>query len=290
MITKVFDLHCDTPLNIKKHKFNHIIPIRLHKAGYLGAVFAHFIYPHSRHPFDDAVKLLASTVTYLKKIETIKIIYSFKDFDKKKVNIILGVEGGHCFDKSFRQVETLYNLGLRIYTLTWNNSNRLAHSALDNDKNGLTEIGKEYLKEFSRFNIILDLSHASTKTVLDVCDQTENAVLASHSCIRGLNSFKRNISDEAIGAIVSRAGVVGINFSKGHLGDKTILEHIDYIKNKFGTRYIAIGSDFDGIRDSVIANPSAIADLQEELLNKNYKQSDIDGIFNKNFLRVLARI
>jgi membrane dipeptidase len=229
-MSAVFDLHCDTPYNIAKRKYNHIAPGELHKQHYRGAVFAHFVYPHAKYPFVDAVKLIASTAQYVNSSRHLRIAKHHREVKQDNVSIMLGVEGGHIFDRIFQQVEALYGLGVRVFTLTWNNSNRLAHSALDSDRKGLTKRGKEYMRKLKAYDVILDLSHASTRTVLDVCEIAGNAIIASHSCVRVLNpSFLRNIDDRAIRAISNVGGVVGVNFSKHHLGEHSVVDHIDYL-------------------------------------------------------------
>ncbi len=286
----VFDLHCDTPHNIDKNKFNHVVPGNLIRENYLGAVFAHFIYPKERYPFVEAVKLISSTIAYINKKKKIHIIGTYNDLDKEKVNLLLGVEGGHIFDNTFKQIEVLYHIGVRIFTLTWNNSNKLAHAALEADKKGLTKKGKKFLKDLREYEIILDLSHASTRTVLEVCDMCGNQVMASHSCVRALNpSFLRNIDDRAISAIARRGGVVGINFSHYHLGGHDITDHIDYLKNNFGLECAAIGSDFDGIDDAVIPGPKDMGSLKKEFLERGYTETEVNKVFSGNFLRVLKK-
>jgi len=287
----VFDLHCDTPHNIAKGKFNHVKPDTLHRDNYLGAVFAHFIEPKVKHPFVDAVKLLSSTIAYAKKKKAIQIIRSYRNLNTKKLNLLLGVEGGHIFDNTFKQFEAFYDTGVRVFTLTWNNSNKLAHAALEADKKGLTKKGKQFIKEMANYDIIIDLSHASTKTVLDVCELCENQVIASHSCVRALNkTFFRNIADKAIQAIIEKGGLVGINFSNYHLGNHSIIDHIDYLTENFGIDSVAIGSDFDGINDPVIKNPAGLKNLEKELLEKGYKKSDVEKIFSGSFLRLFKRM
>lgn len=228
-----------------------------------------------------------NTIHFLKKYPEINIVYDFKKIDVKKVNIILGVEGGHIFDKTFSQFETFYELGVRVFTITWNNSNRFAYSAFDNDKKGLTRMGKNFIKMLNDYEVLIDTSHASTRTVLDVCEITENRVFASHSCIRALNPFIRNIADEAIKAIVLRRGLVGINFSKKHLGKWNPIDHLNYLYERFGIESMGIGSDFDGITDPVIDCPAGYKKISQKLLKENYTKKEIEKIFYKNFLRLL---
>jgi membrane dipeptidase len=286
----VFDLHCDTPYFIEKGKFNHIIPNKLHEQKYIGAVFAHFVAPRIQYPFVDAVRMISSTLAYIHEQSSLIIARQYQEIKKDNTNIILGVEGGHIFDNTFKQIEALYNLGVRVFTITWNNSNKLAHSALKADKKGLTKRGRSFLKHMKDFNIIIDLSHASTRTALDICEYSANRIIASHSCVRTLNpSFLRNIDDLVIKAIKDKGGVVGVNFSRHHLGKYSVTEHIDHIVQNFGVEVAAIGSDFDGINDAVIKRPTGIDRIEEGLLGKGYRQKDIEKIFHGNFLRVFKK-
>ena len=272
----VFDLHCDTPHNIAKNKFNHIVPPRLQRQGYAGAVFAHFVYPKDKHPFVSAVKMIALTTAYVERHRRLEIVRQRQEIVKSRVSILLGVEGGHIYDVILDQVEALYALGVRVFTLTWNNSNRLAHSALDDDRKGLTALGRQYIKRLRSYDIILDMSHASMRTVLDVAELWQGRIMASHSCIRKLNpSFLRNIDDRAIKAIHERGGVVGVNFSKYHLGRHGVAEHIDHLCQNFGISCAAIGSDFDGITDPVFRSPIGIRKLEKALIKRGYSKAGV---------------
>ncbi|MCX7995001.1 MAG: membrane dipeptidase [candidate division WOR-3 bacterium] len=285
----VFDLHCDTPLYIKKKRFNHIKPRDLNPVNFYGAIFAHFVYPREKEPFDAGIKLLLKTINYLKDKPAINILYDLKKSNSRKTNIILGVEGGHIFDKNLTQFETLYEFGVRVFTITWNNSNKLAHSALEDDRKGLTKKGRDFIKFIKNYDIIIDLSHASTRTVLDVCEISDNLVIASHSCIRKLNPFLRNIDDKAINAIVDRGGVIGINLSQKHLGSYGVIDHILYLYENFGCESAGLGSDFDGITDPVMNCPQAYEKIANILLHKSYSFKTIEKIFFRNFLNALKR-
>jgi len=285
----IFDLHCDTPINIHKRKFNHIHPDRLKYQDYLGAIFAHFIPPESKTPFLDAVKMISSTRRFLGDQPDCRIVTDPRQIDDRCLNIMLGVEGGHIFDRDFKQVEVLYDLGVRVFTLVWNNSNRLCHSALEADNKGLTKIGKRYIEAMGQYDILIDFSHASTRTVLDSCAIARNKVFASHSCVRRLNPFLRNIDDLAVRAIVQRRGLVAVNFSRKHLGDRSLFEHLDCLMQNYGSECPALGSDFDGIDDPVIAGPDAVQSLAVEMVEKGYKPAAISAVFSGNFLNLLRR-
>lgn len=284
----IFDLHCDTPYFIQKKKTNHIQTDQLRQQGYSGVVYAHFIVPRARYPFVEVIKMLTSTIAYIEKIPDVHIIYTREKMNEDTLNIVLGVEGGHVFDNTFKQVEALYELGVRVFTITWNNSNQLARSALEADTRGLTKKGRDYIRKLRSYDAILDLSHASTRTVLDVCEHAHNQVMASHSCVRALNpKFKRNIDDRAIDAIKQKGGVVGVNFSRYHLGNHTVADHIDYLVQRCGIDIAAIGTDFDGINDPVIKSPADIGVLENDLKKRGYTKDDMKKIFSANFLEMV---
>lgn len=285
MTVRVFDLHCDTPLNISRQRFRQVQPVKLRAQGYLAVVFAHWVKPVSAAPFVEAVRLISSTIQFLSYLPDCRIINQPADFDPTRLNILLGVEGGHIFDRDRNQLEVLYHLGVRVFTLLWNNSNRLGRSALDDDRRGLTARGRSFIRDIESYWLFLDLSHASTRTVLDVCDLRTHRVFASHSCIRALNpNFLRNLSDEAARAIASRRGLVGVNFSRKHLGQYQVTDHIDYLKDFCGISTIGIGSDFDGIDDPVIDGPAGTVSLAEQLCRRGYSNQEIADIFAGNAL------
>jgi membrane dipeptidase len=234
--------------------------------------------------------MIGSSLRYVEKNIKLRIVRSHREIRDQDLNIILGVEGGHIFDTTYHQIVALYGLGVRVFTVTWNNSNRLAHSAFDADKKSLTKLGREYVRKLSRWDVILDMSHASTRTVLDVCELCESNVIASHSCVRALNpSFLRNIDDRAIRAIYERGGVVGVNISEYHLGKYKVVDHIDHLSERFGVACAAIGTDFDGISDPVVPGPLGLARIERELLRKGYKNTEVNRIFSGNFLRVFRK-
>jgi membrane dipeptidase len=287
----VFDLHCDTPLKIRERRPGHVNTATLNESGYCGAVFAHFVPPGSRQPFVEVVKLLTSTLDHLNRLPGVSLMKNYRDFDASGLNILLGVEGGHIFDRNSKQVEVLFEMGARVFTITWNNSNRLAHSALDADNRGLTARGRDFLKVLASLDAIIDVSHASTRTVLDICERYEGRVIASHSCLRVFNPFfLRNIDDQAVRSIANREGVVGVNISRYHLGTGTPFEHIDYMKTHFGDTVPAFGSDFDGIDDPVFAGPSEVQDIAAEAKGKGYPNTIIEGFFSGNFLRLIRKL
>jgi len=132
-----------------------------------------------------------------------------------KVAVLIGVEGGHAIESSIDHLRELYRRGVRYMTLTWNNGTPWAGSAAGIDgtrTGGLTDFGREIVREMNRLGMLVDISHVSDSTFFDVIATTAAPVIASHSSARALNAHPRNMSDEQLRAVARNGGVVNVNF------------------------------------------------------------------------------
>src|SRR5207245_3856961 len=129
------------------------------------------------------------------------------------VAALLGVEGGHAIENSLEKLDSLYRLGVRYMTLTWNNGNDWAGSSTDPERHGgLTSFGRQVVGRMNQLGMLVDVSHVSDATFRDVLATSTRPVIASHSSCRALAHHPRNLSDEQLRAIAQNGGVVGINF------------------------------------------------------------------------------
>jgi membrane dipeptidase len=130
-----------------------------------------------------------------------------------KVGVLMGIEGGHAIENSLSALREFYRLGVRYMTLTHNNTNEWADACCDEAKhNGLSEFGKEVVREMNRLGMFVDISHVSDKTMSDALDVSKAPVIASHSSARVFSNHKRNIPDELLKRIAQNGGVVMVNF------------------------------------------------------------------------------
>jgi membrane dipeptidase len=136
----------------------------------------------------------------------------------KKVCGILCIEGGHAIEDDLGLLRTFFELGVRYMTLTWNNSLSWAEAARDPGKvKGLTEFGREVVREMNRLGMLVDLSHVHENTFYDAIAASAAPVIASHSCARALCDHVRNLKDDQLRALAKNGGVVGVNFYSGFL-------------------------------------------------------------------------
>src|SRR6476646_11321724 len=134
-------------------------------------------------------------------------------FKAGKIGSLLGLEGGHAIENSLGALRVYYDLGARYMTLTHNVTLDWADAALDSARHGgLTEFGKEVVREMNRLGMLVDLSHVSPATMSDVLDVAEAPVIFSHSSARALVDHPRNVPDSILARLPKNGGVVMVTF------------------------------------------------------------------------------
>jgi membrane dipeptidase len=140
-----------------------------------------------------------------------------------KIAALMGIEGGHAIEDSLPTLREFYRLGVRYMTLTWNNTNNWADANRPPKKhNGLSDFGKEVVREMNRLGMFVDISHVSDDTMNDVLDVSTAPVIASHSSARALSNVPRNIPDDVLKRIAKNGGVVQVNFYSVFVDEKTV--------------------------------------------------------------------
>ena len=134
-------------------------------------------------------------------------------FKRGRLASLLGMEGGHAIENSLGALRAYYALGARYMTLTHNVTLDWADAALDSARHqGLTEFGREVVREMNRLGMLVDLSHVSPGTMSDALDVTEAPVIFSHSAARALVDHPRNVPDSILARLPKNGGVVMVTF------------------------------------------------------------------------------
>jgi membrane dipeptidase len=135
-----------------------------------------------------------------------------------KIGALIGVEGGHIIASDLSMLRVYAALGARYMTLTHSGNAEWADSSTAKpEHNGLTEFGKDVVREMNRLGMIVDISHVSDKTFSDVLEISKAPVFASHSDCRAICDSPRNMSDDMIRALAAKGGVIQINYHVGFL-------------------------------------------------------------------------
>ena len=260
-------------------------------------------------------------------------------FKAGKMGLALGMENGSPIDGNLENVAFFRDRGISYIGLAHALSNHLADSSYDEVRkwNGLSDFGKEVIREMNRLGIMVDVSHLSDEAFWDVLEVSKVPVIASHSSCRHFTpGFERNMSDEMIKAMAEKGGVIQINFGSSFVTEEAmkwfdemdtarsawlsehgytedgeersqfkdmyladhpfpfadmddLMAHYMHVIELVGIEHVGIGSDFDGVGDSLpegMKDVSFYPNLVERLLKQEYAVADIEAVMGGNLLRV----
>jgi membrane dipeptidase len=311
----IVDAHCDTILKIMNHKRSlekksttgHLDIPRMKEGGINVQFFAVFI-EEIYKPDRSLKRTLQLIDCFYEEIEKnqddISLVINYNQIKEVnrtgKIAAILSIEGGEALEGDLGVLRVLYRLGVRLLTLTWNQRNRIADGMGESRTgSGLTEFGLKVIDEMNDLRMLIDVSHLSETGFWDVIKRSKTPIVVSHSNCYALCPHLRNLKDEQIKALADKDGVIGITFvpdfltqEKRKTSVKDVVNHIDYLVEKVGVDYVGLGSDFDGTGDLPLGleGVDKIPNLTEELLDRGYKEREIEKILGGNFLRVFRKV
>lgn len=205
----------------------------------------------------------------------------------RPVGGLLATEGSHPLEGQLENVEKLYAAGYRMMGLTHFFDNELGGSLHGLSGEGLTDFGREAVREMERLNIIVDLAHASPAVVRDTLDIATRPVVVSHTGIRGACDSPRNLEDALMKRIADAGGLVGIGYWKGAVCDPApaeIVKSIRYAIDFLGVDHVALGSDYDGAVP-VAFDTSQLAILTAEMQKAGFTDEEIAKVMGGNAIR-----
>ena len=215
-------------------------------------------------------------------------------FGRGRVASMLGMEGGHAIENSLGSLRAFYGMGVRYMTLTHNGTLDWADACCDEARHGgLTEFGREVVREMNRLGMLVDISHTSPETMNDVLDVAEAPVIWSHASARGVHEHARNVPDQVLRRLPENGGVVMVTFVPQFLTSNDqatiadVADHIDHIANLAGVDHVGIGSDFDGIDSTPVGleDVSTFPALFAELSRRGWSEDDLAKLAGENVLR-----
>ncbi len=211
--------------------------------------------------------------------------------NRRLVAGVLGVEGGHVLEGDLRNLRTLFDAGVRIVAPTHFFDNEVGGSAHGLQKGGLTELGRQMIREMESRSMLLDLAHASAAVIEEAAAMSTRPVIVSHTGVRGTCDNNRNLADGQLRSIASTGGVIGIGYWDAAVcGDDVdaIARAIQYTVNLVGVEHVALGSDFDGAVP-VPFDTTGLPLIVDALLRDGMSEEDIRRIMGENAARVLAQ-
>lgn len=211
--------------------------------------------------------------------------------NKKQRAGMLAIEGAHALEGSLENLTALKNAGVRMVGLAHFFDNKFSGSAHGVNQYGLTELGIDLVKTAQQQGIIIDLAHASKKTISDTLNITTKPLVVSHTGVQAICNSPRNLTDNQIRAIAKTGGLIAIGIFKGATCGKEIkqmVDAIDHVVKIVGIEHVGFGLDLDGAVVSPV-DVSGMPLITEELIKRGYSDQDIAKISGTNFIRVLKK-
>ena len=310
----VFDLHCDTALALLGETVNEAGSLRknelhidLERASSLGGYaqcFACFTTPAMEkwHGVSPVVVFERELATIQREVDKnkdlISIVYSAEEIEENqaagKMSAVLTLEGTAGIGYDPELLTDIQAIGFRIASLGWNEKNPLTGSHVTGG--GLTDQGREFVKEAQRLGILIDVSHISDEGFWDMMKVTQAPIVATHSNSRSVWNNSRNLTDDMFRAIVETGGVAGYNACADFTGENptvdTICDHIFHFMELDPTgKHIALGGDLDGVSKM----PEGFNGVQswpvlaQRLMERGLSEETVMDIYWNNVLGVMKR-
>ncbi|MEU5677045.1 membrane dipeptidase [Streptomyces rochei] len=231
-----------------------------------------------------------------------------------RIASLLGVEGGHSIGDDLAVLRSFARLGVRYMTLTHTSNTPWADSATDTALNdGLSDRGREIVREMQRLGILVDLSHVSAATMHDALDVAEAPVIFSHSSCAAVNPHPRNVPDDVLARTAAGGGVLMLTFVPSFVSaehwawsrlpeaerdeaDRPVVtvgqvaDHVEHAREVAGIAHIGLGGDYDGtpVLPPQLADVAGYPALFDELRARHWAPAELRALASGNILRVLA--
>ncbi|MCA0279175.1 MAG: dipeptidase [Proteobacteria bacterium] len=231
-----------------------------------------------------------------------------------KVAVAFDLEGSMMLEDDLAMIRLFRDLGVRQIHLAYNRDNSIAGGCHDLDR-GLTSLGRDVVREINAVGMMMDCSHASRRSSLEIMEVSTKPVVFSHANVRALKDHPRNIDDDQIEACAATDGVIGLSGIGIFLGDNdirvdTLMRHVDYLAERVGPRHIGFGLDFTfeqltgdlpegetlerwwpaslgyDLSQMRYMAPERFPDIAEAMDKRGYATADIEAALGGNFLRV----
>jgi membrane dipeptidase len=237
-----------------------------------------------------------------------------------KIALVITMEGVEPLGEDLNLLRAFYELGLRSVGLTHARRNAAGSGGIfkqsGSPRDGLTNLGRDVVRECERLGIIIDLAHINPKGFEDIVELTSKPFIVSHTNVRKFYDIERNISDEQIKIVGQRGGVVGVNAILVSPDPETsridrYVDHIEHVINLIGIDGVGIGFDFceylfqqlpEKVRAELAAklttphfipdltNHSHARNLTRKLIERGFSEEEIEKILRRNWLRIFKEV
>lgn len=287
---RYFDLHCDTvskACNERKSLYDGDLQINALKSDRIERYEQCFALWLSDELQGEAAFSLCKKM--LKYYES-----QMNDLKERGVRNLKGhltLENGSALGGDISRLQYFKSKGVKIMSLTWNGENDLASGV--NAEGGLKPLGRQAVREMARLGITLDVSHLNEKSFYEVHLIDSIKTVATHSNCYDICPNKRNLKKWQVKELISREGLIGLNFYPPFLGKGSVFEkirdNIEYLLSMGGEDCIAFGSDFDGAEMSPeLDGIDKVTDLYEYLSESGFEREMLEKVFYFNAMKIMS--
>ena len=288
----LIDAHCDTLIKLlaedrmlgQPSLTGHIDLVKLNAGGVNVQFFAVFIHPDYGEDSGIARAMELINVFYqqCQKYSSQLALATCQDdliriVQSGKIAAILAIEGGEALGGQLYMLPIYYLLGVRCITLTWNGRNSIADGVGVKSAAGLTSFGLKVIREMNNLGMLIDVSHLAEIGFWEVLAVSNQPVLATHSNCAALCDHPRNLNDRQIIALAKAGGVIGLTLVPEFISEyqpslDKYLDHFDHIVDLVGPEHIGIGTDFDGIDETIleVSDCAMLPQITAGLIKRGY--------------------
>ena len=240
----------------------------------------------------DAAARSQGRLTVIRTASDLAAFETKRSADKTAVGAFIGVEGAHALQGDLSNLDRLFEEGVRMMAPTHFFDNEIGGSAHGVSRAGLTPLGREWVRRMEEKRMVIDLAHASARTIDDVLKIATRPVVVSHTGVRGTCDNQRNLTDAQLAAISANGGVVGIGvWETAVCGEdaRAIARAIDHAIHVAGFEHVALGSDFDGAVTTPF-DATGFPQITQALLDAGMDQTKIESVMGGNVRRLLKSL
>ena len=298
---KIFDLHADIGMHVLAQKNKNETDIlkqyhidKLTKGGIFGVGMACFFEGHETKEI--AIQMVKSLREEINQnLDTLNW-YRGGSLDQSRINAMMTVEGMCFIDENPEEmIDWLYEQGVRIGSLSWNDENALSTGVRGNPLRGLTDLGRRAIARMNELGMIVDISHTNEKSFWDILTFSKKPVIATHSNSRLLSNVDRNLTDQQILALIQNKGLIGLVAAKKFVSQEEsrqnsleLAKHASHIKKLGGINNLAIGFDYMDFLEGDFGRFSMASDLQDASDSQNFIKALMDEGFSESEIEKIA--
>ena len=210
-----------------------------------------------------------------------------------KMAALLSIEGADLIECDVHKIKTVADWGVRFLNPVWNRANALSGTNSQERERGLSDKGRDFIRQMERCGIYADVSHLSDRGFWDLCRMTARPIVASHSNSRALCDHPRNLTDDQFRAIRDTGGVVGMNFYSHFIGKQPsvddLVRHIEHFLAMDGEKTVCMGGDLDGCEElpQGMQGMEDVPKIWQALEERGYPRPLLEDLFWNNLRKLL---